>query len=177
MNILLFNASNSEHSIHRQLLDAVRPLLAGHSLTYSSTADFDLPLFSLDLEREQGYPEEAQAFYELLANHDAIILASPEHNGSTPAAFKNLFDWTSRYANTQNAKMFAGKPVLLLSTSPGPNGGATHLAHLANLLPWQGATVVGTHSVGSFGEHFHGGQADDATQSALRSAVSALKIS
>lgn len=173
MNILLFNASNSENSIHRVLLDTVRGLLDGHSLTYSSTADFDLPLFSVD-EEKNGYPEEAQAFYDLLGSHDAVILASPEHNGSTPAAFKNLFDWTSRYANTQSAKMFAGKPVLLLSTSPGPNGGATNLAHLASLLPWQGATVAGTHSVGSFGDHFANGKADAPTLEALRQAVGKL---
>ena len=174
MNILLFNASNSEHSIHRTLLDATRPLLSAHTLTYSGTSDFDLPFFSLDEEREHGYPEEAQAFYELLAAHDAVILACPEHNGSLPAAFKNLFDWTSRYANTQSARMLADKPVLLLSTSPGPNGGATNLAHLAAILPWQGAKVVGTHSVGSFGEHFANGAADAATQEALKNALAVL---
>lgn len=174
MPILLFNASNSESSIHRTLLDAVRPHLDGHDLTYSSTADFDLPLFSTDLESEEGYPEEVQAFYELVAAHDAVILACPEHNGSVPAAFKNLFDWTSRYANTQGAKMFAGKPVLLLSTSPGPNGGATNLAHLAGLLPWQGATVVGQHSFGPFGERFADGKANAGTDAALREAVQAL---
>ena len=173
MNILLFNASNSENSIHRVLLDAVGDLLDGHSLTYSSTADFDLPLFSLDEEKE-GYPEEAQAFYDLIADHDAIVLASPEHNGSVPASFKNLFDWTSRYANTQSAKMFADKPVLLLSTSPGPNGGATNLAHLAGLLPWQGAKVVGKQSIGSFGEHFKNGKANSDTVATLQKALADL---
>ena len=173
MNILLFNASNSENSIHRTLLDALRPLLDGHNLTYSSTADFDLPHFSLD-EEQQGYPEEAQAFYELLAAHDAIILASPEHNGSVPAAFKNLFDWTSRYANTQSAKMFASKPVLLLSTSPGPNGGASNLAHLAAILPWQGAEVIGQHSIGSFATHFQNGKADAPTAATLQTGIEKL---
>ncbi|MDO4776594.1 MAG: NADPH-dependent FMN reductase [Cardiobacteriaceae bacterium] len=174
MNILLFNASNSESSIHRVLLDAVRPHLAGHDVTYSSTADFDLPLFSTDLEREEGYPEEVEAFYELIAAHDAVVLACPEHNGSIPAAFKNLFDWTSRYANTQSAKMFAEKAVLLFSTSPGPNGGATNLAHLAGLLPWQGATVVGQHSLGGFAARFTDGKANAETDAVLKEAVQAL---
>lgn len=174
MNILLFNASNSEQSIHRVLLDAVHAHLGGHDVTYSSAADFDLPFFSIDLEREEGYPEEVQAFYDLIAAHDAVILACPEHNGSVPAAFKNLFDWTSRYANTQSAKMFADKPVLLFSTSPGPNGGGSNLAHLAAILPWQGAKVVGQHNLGGFGERFAEGKANAETDATIKEAVKAL---
>lgn len=175
MNILLFNASNSEQSIHRVLLDAVHAHLGGHDVTYSSAADFDLPFFSIDLEREEGYPEEVQAFYDLIAAHDAVILACPEHNRSTPAAFKNLFDWTSRYASIKGKRVFfPGKKVLLFSTSPGPNGGATNLAYLAGLLPWQGAKVVGQHSLGGFGERFTEDKPNAETDATIKEAIQAL---
>lgn len=175
MNILLFNASNSTQSLNRILLDAVRPHLAGHTLAYASTADFDLPLYSVDLEMAQGYPAAAQEFYTLIASHDAVVLASPEHNGSLPAAFKNLFDWTSRYARQAQQPMFADKAVLLLSTSPGPNGGASNLGHLASLLPWQGAKVIGQHSFGPFiNAHFSGDKANSHTEAALAEAVKPL---
>ena len=76
------------------------------------------------------------------------MIASPEYNGSIPAAFKNVIDWISRV----NMKFLGDKPVLLLSTSPGKNGGATNLAQMAKLLPWWGAQLVENQSFGNFNE-------------------------
>ncbi|MDO4642760.1 MAG: NADPH-dependent FMN reductase [Cardiobacteriaceae bacterium] len=167
-NILLFCASNSQTSINLNLLRATGDLINGEHKTYSSMIDFDLPIYSQDIENEEGYPEEAQAFFELIEAHNGVILSCPEHNGAMPPAFKNLIDWGSRYANTQKHKLFADKPVLLLSTSPGPKGGASNLALLETLLPWQGAQITGRYSVGSYNEHFHDGKADTTTQDALK---------
>ncbi|PAT32096.1 NADPH-dependent fmn reductase [Vandammella animalimorsus] len=173
-SILLFNASNSSQSIHDKVLDAVQQLLQAQGqqpIERQSMRDYELPLLSLDREREQGYPEPAQAFYALLAAHEALAIACPEHNGSVPAAFKNLLDWTSRYARHQPNKMFEGRQVLLLSTSGGANGGASNLAHLAKLLPWQGASRVVTCSLGGFYERFPEGQPNEATREELQQAV------
>ena len=172
--ILCFCASNSQKSINHDLLVAACELVEGHEKTYSALRDIDLPLYSLDIEAEEGYPEEIQAFYELIEAHDAVIIASPEHNGATPAAFKNLIDWGSRYANTQPHKLLADKPVLLLSTSPGEKGGANNLALLNKLLGYQGANIVGQYSRGSYGQHFTDGKADAETQTALREALKPL---
>lgn len=173
--ILCFCASNSQKSLNHNLLAAACDLADGHDKTYAALRDIDLPLYSIDIESEEGYPEEAQAFFELVEAHDAVIIACPEHNGAMPAAFKNLIDWGSRYANTQSHKLLADKPVLLLSTSPGPNGGASNLALLAQLLPWQGAKIAGTYSRGSYGDHFDAdGKADADTQTALREALKPL---
>ena len=171
--ILCFCASNSQKSLNNDLLVAACDLVDFHDKTYSAMRDIDLPLYSLDLEAE-GYPEEVQAFYDLVDAHDAVIIACPEHNGATPAAFKNLIDWGSRYANKQSHNLFDDKPVLLLSTSPGPNGGASNLALLAKLLPWQGANIVGQYSLGNYGQHFTDGKADAETQTALREALKPL---
>ena len=172
--ILCFCASNSQKSINHDLLVAACELVEGHEKTYSALRDIDLPLYSLDIEAEEGYPEEIQDFFELIEAHDAVIIASPEHNGATPAAFKNLIDWGSRYANTQPHKLLADKPVLLLSTSPGEKGGASNLALLTKLLGYQGAKIVGSYSRGSYGQHFTDGKADAETQSALREALKPL---
>ena len=63
--ILCFCASNSQKSINHDLLVAACELVEGHEKTYSALRDIDLPLYSLDIEAEEGYPEEIQAFYEL----------------------------------------------------------------------------------------------------------------
>ena len=81
---------------------------------------------------------------------------------------------TKNNPNTQNHKLFADKPVLLLSTSPGEKGGANNLELLARLLPWQGAKIVGQYSRGSYGQHFTDGKADAETQTALREALKPL---
>ena len=64
--ILCFCASNSQKSLNHNLLAATCDLADGHDKTYAALRDIDLPLYSIDLESEEGYPEEAQAFYELV---------------------------------------------------------------------------------------------------------------
>ena len=69
-----------------------------------------------------------------------------------PAVLKNTIDWLTRV----QGKFIGGKPVLLLSTSPGATGGANNLSVMSKLLPWWGGLLVGTYSLGSFGENFDG---------------------
>jgi NAD(P)H-dependent FMN reductase len=47
-----------------------------------------------------------------------------------------------------------GKPVFLLSTSPGKWGGAANLGHLSEIAPRWGAKLVGHHSIGSWNKAF-----------------------
>ena len=88
--ILCFCASNSQKSINHDLLVAACELVEGHEKTYSALRDIDLPLYSLDIEAEEGYPEEIQAFYELIEAHDAPSITArrppPARTSSTGAA-------------------------------------------------------------------------------------------
>ena len=65
-----------------------------------------------------------------------------------PAVFTNTIDWVSR----MGVKTFNDKPTVFLTTSPGARGGASVLQHILTVLPYQGAKVVGGHSLGSFNE-------------------------
>jgi chromate reductase len=78
-----------------------------------------LPVYDGDAEAH-GLPDAVVALQARIAAADAVVIASPEYNHSIPGAFKNVLDWLSRGA----AKPLAGKPVALLSASPGPLGGA-----------------------------------------------------
>ncbi len=171
--ILALIASNQTPSIHRQLVEAMVPHLGTSTLDWLDMMPFDeLPLYSRR-RQEAGFPEAVMHFYERVAAADAIIVASPEHNGSMPAVFKNLIDWISRH----DMKFFQQKPVLLLSTSGGPNGGATNLQHMAKLVPFWGANVIDAKSFGGFYERITAEGANEATDAELKALAEQLLAS
>jgi NAD(P)H-dependent FMN reductase len=110
----------------------------------------ELPIYSSDEEERNGVPPDATRFLEMIRAHDAIVISMAEHNGSYSAAFKNLLDWVSRV----EGKLWSGKPMLLLATSPGGRGAATVLAAAAEKFPRMGADLRGTFSLPSFYENF-----------------------
>ena len=58
----------------------------------------DLPAFDEDTE---GTPSLAVAgFRSAVADADAVLIATPEYNGSIPGALKNALDWGSRPRET-----------------------------------------------------------------------------
>ncbi|HBY85147.1 MAG TPA: NADPH-dependent FMN reductase, partial [Colwellia sp.] len=79
-----------------------------------------------------------------------IIISFAEHNGSYTAAYKNLFDWTSRI----DQKLFQNKPMVLLATSPGPGGAQTVLTAATGSAPYFAGDVKGSVSIPSFFDNF-----------------------
>ena len=136
--ILAFAGSNHSSSINRVLLEHAAGLLRQHPCTVIDLRDFEVPIFSQDLEEKYGIPDNIKRLRALFDEHDAFLIASPEHNGMIPAFFKNIMDWLSR----MEGKIFQGKPVMLISTSPGPRGGMTNLQHMAGVIPYWGASAV-----------------------------------
>ena len=112
--------------------------------------DYELPLFSVDKEKELGQPELASDFLARIGESDALIICFAEHNGSYSAAYKNLFDCCSRY----EVKVFQNKPLVLLSTSPGARGGASVLAMAESSAPFFAGDVKASMSIPSFHENF-----------------------
>lgn len=155
--IMMLLASNSKESINRKLLDVVSRKVNNQQINYLSMSDFNLPVYSSEIESNDGIPTLIQQAKTLFAEHDAFIIASPEHNGAMPAVFKNFIDWLSR-AIDQGETIFANKPVLLLSTSPGPRGGATNLQNLVNIMPYWGAKIDNSYSIGSYYDNYVDGK-------------------
>lgn len=171
--ILNFNASNSRTSINAQLLAHIQTHLADtHTVVSHHAGEFDLPFYSSDRE-QAGFPDELARFFALIDDSDAIIIATPEHNGSVPAQFKNLFDWATRFDRGDN-KIFAGKPVLVLSTSPGKQGAINANNWLAGMLGYYNGKLVEQVAIGGFFEHFSDGQFDAETASILNHAADKL---
>ena len=78
-----------------------------------------IPLYNEEI-REQGLPASVLSLREQILKADALVIATPEYNYSMPCVLKNAIDWASR----PPSQPFEGKPIALMSASPGGFGGA-----------------------------------------------------
>ncbi len=150
MKLLAFAASSSSKSINKQLATYAASLVPSATVEILDINDYEMPLFSQDKEELLGQPEAAKSFFAKLGQADAIIISFAEHNGSYTAAYKNLFDWTSRI----DQKLFQNKPMVLLATSPGPGGAQTVLTAATGSAPYFAGDVKGSVSIPSFFDNF-----------------------
>ncbi len=152
--ILAFGGSTSSKSINKKLAAFALSQMNGTEKVMLDLNDFEMPLFSVDLEREIGIPGEARQFKSQIEQADGIIMSLAEHNGSYSAAYKNIYDWVSRI----EGNMWEDKPIFLMATSPGARGGKSVLQAAGNRLPFQGGKVVATFSLPSFKDNFGEGE-------------------
>ena len=150
MKVLAFAASSSTKSINKALANYAASLVTDAEFELLDINDYEMPLFSQDREEELGQPQAAKDFFAKLGEADAIIIALAEHNGTYTAAYKNLFDWTSRI----DQKVFQNKPMVYLATSPGPGGAASVLAAATNSAQYFAGDVKASLSIPSFYDNF-----------------------
>jgi NAD(P)H-dependent FMN reductase len=145
MKILAFSGSNSASSINQELIKhTVNHLKIPADIV--NLKDYNIPMYSIDEENENGFSSELKTLFETFKSYDAYVISIPEHNGNYPAFFKNIIDWFSRIERG----FFKGKPVLLLSASPGKNGGASVLSIAEQSFPFLGGNIVGRFSLPEF---------------------------
>ncbi|RQO32242.1 NADPH-dependent FMN reductase [Taibaiella sp. KBW10] len=170
--ILAFAGSNSSTSINKQLTQFALSYFEGAEINLLDLNDFEMPLFSVDREQKEGYPEQAHSFLEAIGAADIIICSLAEHNRSYTTAFKNIFDWCSRI----EVKLFQDKPMLLMSTSPGGYGGGNVMHTASTFFPQFAAQVLETFSLPSFNKNFANGTiTDEALKTALEEKITAFK--
>lgn len=150
MKILAIAASNNRHSINRELAAYAATLITEAEVEVLDIHDYEMPIFSDQREQHFGQPLQARNFYRKIGSADALVIAFAEHNGSYTAAWKNLFDWTSRI----DARVFQNKPAVFLATSPGGGGAGSVLESAVNSAQYFGADLVGQLSVPRFNENF-----------------------
>ena len=148
--VTCFAASSSRSSINKQFVTYAAGLVEGAEVEILDLNDFELPLFSVDREAELGQPKLAQAFLDKIHNSDALIISFAEHNGCYSAAYKNLYDWTSRI----EAKVYKDKRMVLLATSPGGRGGRSVLDLALAQIPRFGGDIRGSVSMPAFYDNF-----------------------
>ena len=173
-NVIVFSGSNSKNSINKQLAEHAASLLKSTNFEVLDLNDYTLPLFSVDKEKEDGFPENALSFDKKITESAGIIISLAEHNGSYTAAFKNLSDWLSRI----EAKTWRNKPMLLMSTSPGARGGSGVLAAAEDRFPRHDSNITAKFSLPYFSENFSNNTiTNDSLRSDLEEAVSKYEAS
>ncbi len=178
--VLAFSGSARKASFNQRLVKhAARAAEdAGAEVTVINLVDFPMPIMNQDLEAEQGQPEHGTRLKKLFIEHDAILLAAPEHNSSITALLKNAIDWVSRRVGDEAPLVaFKGKPVAIMSASPGRLGGLRGLVHVRSILSNLGMLVLpNQHAVSSAGSAFDddGELANDADQKRVREIASRL---
>ncbi|MFL9831048.1 NAD(P)H-dependent oxidoreductase [Flavobacterium sp. ST-87] len=151
MKIIAFGGSPSKNSINKKLATYAASLFENAEVEVLDLNDYQMPLFSVDIETEIGQPELAKTFLAKIESADFLVVSLAENNGNYSAAFKNLFDWCSRIQK----EIFQQKPMLLMATSPGGRGGASVLEIAENAFPRYGANVKATFSLPSFNDNFN----------------------
>jgi len=138
--LLIFAGSTRQNSFNRKLaaVAAGMACVSGAQVTLLVLDDLSIPLYNADLEAE-ATPPDVMKLKQMLFEHPAWIICSPEYNGSYTALLKNTIDWASSPVKSDPAwadgfKSFTGKVVGMLSASPGALGGLRSQSHLLPLL-------------------------------------------
>ncbi len=148
--IVALGGSNSKSSINKKLATYAAGQVETATITVLDLNDFELPLYSIDIENELGIPESAKQLDDLISSADGLVVSLAEHNGSYSSVFKNAFDWLSRI----NQKVWKNKPMLLMATSPGGRGGASVLQTAKTSFPHLGGNIIADFSLPSFHKNF-----------------------
>ena len=151
--ILALGASSSRKSINQQFAIWAASQIHDAVVDVVDLNDYEMPIYSIDKELEDGIPEPARVFKQKVLDADGIVISFAEHNGSYSSAFKNVFDWMSRLEKP----IWSEKPMLLLSTSPGGRGGLTVLTTAVEKFPFQGGRVIASMALPFFSKHFEAG--------------------
>lgn len=99
----------------------------------------DVPPFRAEVSGVSDAPTRVQVMRDLVRSADAVLIATPEYNGSVPGVLKNALDWLSR---PYGEGAFRGKTVGMLSATTGGYGGIWSLQELRKVLGVMGASVV-----------------------------------
>ncbi|MCH8543109.1 MAG: NAD(P)H-dependent oxidoreductase [Alcanivorax sp.] len=143
--ILAFAGSARSASLNKQLASvaADRARRQGAAVTLIDLRDYPAPLYDGDLEEADGIPPAIRALKKLFAEHQGLIIASPEYNGFITPLLKNTLDWISRPdGNASGLALFDGKLAVIMAASPGAFGGMRSLLLTRQLLANLGVTVL-----------------------------------
>ena len=151
MKVLAFAARNSRKSINKDLIRYACTRLTDSDVEIIDINDYEMPIYNSDLEEAHGIPEAASRFLDKISEADALLISYAEHNGSYTVAYKNLFDWASR----KKLEVYQGKPIIMLSTSPGAGGAKSVLSAAVGSAHFFVGKVMASLSVPEFYKNFH----------------------
>ncbi|WP_217134391.1 NAD(P)H-dependent oxidoreductase [Streptomyces sp. AC558_RSS880] len=120
VRILALVGSLRAGSHNRQLAEAAVKLAPAGAEVSLHEGLAEIPFYNEDIDVEGTVPAAAAKLREAAAGADALLLFTPEYNGTMPAVLKNAIDWLSR---PYGAGAISGKPVVVIGTAFGQYGG------------------------------------------------------
>lgn len=136
--ILAISGSLRSDSVNTALLRAAAAVAADDTWVELWCGLGAVPPFNED--GEDDTPASVADMRSAIAGADALLISTPEYNGSIPGQLKNALDWASR---PYGESVLTGKPVAVTSASPGDYGGAWAAEHLGKVLRIAGSQVLG----------------------------------
>lgn len=136
INLVLLLGSLRNASFHLALAKSLQGLAPGDVKITMLGSVGDIPHYNADLQAE-GFPSAVTAMASAIAAADGVIVVTPEYNYSVPGVLKNALDWLSRLPSMP----LAGKPVSIMTGSPGPIAGARAQYHLRQIMVFLDAMV------------------------------------
>lgn len=134
MKIVGIVGSNAELSYNRKLLQFI-------DKKFSSMFDFevieikDIPLFNQSNDQTDSAP--IQNIHRKILNADGVIIATPEHNHTIPAALKSVLEWLSFKIHSLDEK-----PVMIVGASYYNQGSSRAQLHLRQILDAPGVNAM-----------------------------------
>lgn len=124
MKVLALSGSNADNSFNEKLLRVIMK-----NLDYKYDFDFatvkGLPMFKEGVEA----PQNVLDLGKKIEDADMILIGSPEQQHSVTSALKSALEWLS-----SSVHPFHNKPVVIVSTSPMPQGAARSQTRLKSIL-------------------------------------------
>jgi chromate reductase len=138
MTVLVLTGSARQGSLTRRLGEQLVAATPGAVLAPRLT---ELPYFDQDTEATP--PDAVTALRAQVEAADAVVVVTPEYNGTIPGLLGNAIDWLSRPV-AGAPSVLRGKPVVAVAASPGGVGGVRALVALRTVLGNAGAELLDT---------------------------------
>ena len=136
-NVVVIPGSLRKESFSLKVANALAKL-APDTIKLNVVTLHGISFFNQDLEATP--PADWLAFREKLQKSEGVLFVTPEYNRSIPGVLKNAIDVGSR---PYGKSSFLGKPIGIVSNSPGPLGGVNAAMNLKQILPGYAGTIMG----------------------------------
>src|SRR3954468_22861464 len=136
-NIAVIVGSLRKESFTLKIANALTKL-APDMLKLNVVTLHGLSFFNQDLEANP--PADWLSFREQLQKSNGVLFVTPEYNRSISGVLKNAIDVGSRPFGKSS---LLGKPIGIISNSPGPLGGVSAAKHLQNIMPGISGPILG----------------------------------
>jgi chromate reductase, NAD(P)H dehydrogenase (quinone) len=137
VKILAISGSLRDRSSNTKLLILIAQFSPDIIDLLPSETIANLPQFNPDLDVDPAI-ESVQFWREQLRHADGVIFCTPEYAQGVPGSLKNALDWIV------SSGEFMNKPTLIISASPGIDGGRYANESLGRTLGMMMTEVCGT---------------------------------